>query len=58
MEGQEDEEEHKKSQPDVEDSRNKPLKGLDLIKEHVKELNEVIAYMDFSFERAFTIKEK
>lgn len=36
----------------------KKLTGIDLIKENVKELHEVIAYMDYSFERAFTIQEK
>ena len=28
------------------------------MKEYYKELHEVIAYMDYSFERAFTIQEK
>ena len=40
------------------DSRPKKLTGIELIKENVKELHEVIAYMDYSFERAFTIQEK
>ena len=40
------------------DSRPKKLTGQELIKENVKELYEVIAYMDYSFERAFTIQEK
>jgi len=38
--------------------RAKKQTGLDQIKESVKELHEVIAYMDYSFERAFTIQEK
>ena len=61
MEGEEAEgEETKKPQAEVElvDSRPKKLTGIELIKENVKELHEVIAYMDYSFERAFTIQEK
>lgn len=37
------------------DGRPKKLTGVELIKENVKEMYEVIAYMDYSFERAFTI---
>lgn len=40
------------------DSRPKKLTGVELIRENMKELNEVIGYMDFSFECAFTIQEK
>ena len=40
------------------DTRPKKLTGVELIRENMKELNEVIGYMDFSFERAFTIQEK
>ena len=40
------------------DSRPTKLTGIELIKENVKEVHEVIAYMDYSFERAFTIQEK
>lgn len=40
------------------DNRAKKLQGIELIKENVKEVNEVIAYMDYSFERAFVIQEK
>jgi len=36
----------------------KQLTGVELIRENMKELNEVIGYMDFSFECAFTIQEK
>ena len=43
--------------PEVEDRQKKPT-GLDQIRESAKELHEVIAYMDYSFERAFTIQEK
>ena len=39
----------------VVDGRPKKPTGLEAIKENVKELHEVIAYMDYSFERAFTI---
>jgi len=42
----------------VVDGRSKKPTGLDAIKENVKELHEVMAYMDYSFERAFTIQEK
>lgn len=47
----------KRKQTDVELVDNRPKKptGLEAIKENVKELHEVIAYMDYSFERAFTI---
>ena len=50
----------KEETPDIEmvDNRPKKLTGIDLIKENVKELHEVIAYMDYSFERAFTIQEQ
>ena len=47
-----------KAEVDLVDNRPKKLTGLELIKENVKELHEVIAYMDYSFERAFTIQEK
>ena len=40
------------------DSRPKKPSGPELIRDNVKELYEVIAYMDYSFERAFTIQEK
>ena len=40
------------------DARPKKLSGKEQIKEQVKEIHEVIAYMDYSFERAFTIQEK
>lgn len=39
-------------------NRKKALKGKELIEENIKELQEVISYLDFSFERAFTIQEK
>ena len=53
-------EKQKQRQAEVEhiDNRPKKLTGIELIKENVKELHEVIAYMDYSFERAFTIQEK
>lgn len=39
-------------------NRKKNLTGKELIEENIKELQEVISYLDFSFERAFTIQEK
>ena len=36
----------------------KKKSGTEEIRENVAELHEVIAYMDYSFERAFTIQEK
>ena len=43
---------------EIVDNRPKKPSGPELIRENVKELYEVIAYMDYSFERAFTIQEK
>lgn len=40
------------------DSRPKKLTGIQAIRENMKEFHEVVAYMDYSFERAFTFKEK
>ena len=40
------------------DGRPKKPTGVELIKENMKELTEVIGYLDFSFEKAFTIQEK
>ena len=39
-------------------NRAKKPTGVEAIKDNVKEVHEVIAYMDYSFERAFTIQEK
>ena len=50
--------EEEQAEVELVDNRPKKLTGIDLIKENVKELHEVIAYMDYSFERAFTIQEK
>ena len=36
----------------------KKKSGTEEIRENVAELHEVIAYMDYSFERAFTMQEK
>ena len=41
-----------------EPKKRKKLEGQELIAENLKELSEVIAYMDYSFERAFTMQEK
>jgi len=30
----------------------------ELIQNHVREISEMVAFLDYSFERAFTIKEK
>ncbi len=49
---------NKKLHVEMMDSRPKKPSGPELIRENVKELYEVIAYMDYSFERAFTIQEK
>ena len=41
-----------------EPKKRKKLEGQELIAENLKELSEVIAFMDYSFERAFTMQEK
>ena len=41
-----------------EPKKRKKLEGHELIAENLKELSEVIAFMDYSFERAFTMQEK
>ena len=43
---------------DPNDGTQKKIPLQQLVKEYYKELHEVIAYMDYSFERAFTIQEK
>ena len=43
---------------DPNDGSLKKIPLQQLVKEYYKELHEVIAYMDYSFERAFTIQEK
>ena len=43
---------------ELQDNRPKKQTGLELCQSLFKELHEVIAYMDYSFERAFTIQEK
>ena len=58
FDGQAQKEEDDNAEDELVDTRPKKLTGIDLIKENVKELHEVIAYMDYSFERAFTIQEK
>ena len=55
FDGQAQKEEDDNAEVELVDTRPKKLTGIDLIKENVKELHEVIAYMDYSFERAFTI---
>ena len=41
-----------------EEQKRKKLQGAELIEENMKEVQEVIAFMDYSFERAFTMQEK
>ena len=46
------------SDKNEEPKKRKKLEGQELIAENLKELSEVIAFMDYSFERAFTMQEK
>ena len=38
--------------------RPRKLTGEEQIEEHMREIQEMVAFLDYSFERAFTLKEK
>lgn len=42
----------------IEDKTHKKPSSNESIQIHIREITEMIAFLDYSFERAFTIKEK
>lgn len=42
----------------IEDKTHKKPSSNESIQMHIREITEMIAFLDYSFERAFTIKEK